>query len=505
MVDGWGIAPPGPTNAVSEAHPPFIESVLSRYPHAQLSASGEDVGLPAGQMGNSEIGHLNIGAGKIVWQIFTLINRDIRDGKFGENPKLRAFLSKAKESGRASHFMGLLSDGGVHAHIAHLEALLEAARAAGLEDVHTHAFLDGRDVPPRSAERYLSQAEAAADRSGLGHIATLQGRYYVMDRDNRWERTERGFRLLTRGEGFRAPDPAAGLAMARQRNEGDEFVQPTVVEAALPNRRGLVQPGDNVLFFNFRPDRARQVSHAFLDAKFDRFPREEGPPGQYVTMAQYDMFDRPVPHLYSPVEVSACIGSVVADAGLSQLRVAETEKYAHVTYFINGGRELPYDGEERVLVPSPKVATYDLKPEMSAAGIADVAVAGIESGRQALVVLNFANFDMVGHTGVIEATKKGILAADRALERIAAATLAAGGLLLVTADHGNAEQMEQHVAGARAPHTAHTSNPVPLIAISGRTLHVKDGILADVAPSLLRLMGLKVPQEMTGKTVVDWA
>ncbi|HEX9708607.1 MAG TPA: 2,3-bisphosphoglycerate-independent phosphoglycerate mutase [Candidatus Thermoplasmatota archaeon] len=505
VVDGWGIAPPGPTNAVALARPPFIEAAFAEHPHAQLAASGEEVGLPPGQMGNSEIGHLNIGAGKIVWQIFTLINRDIRSGAFRGNAKLRAFLERAQGSGRATHFMGLVSDGGVHAHINHLKALLEAAKAAGVTDVHTHAFLDGRDVPPRSAEGYVAEAEATAERLGLGRIATVQGRYFAMDRDNRWDRTERGYRLLTRGEGHRAPDAAAAVAMARERNEGDEFVQPTVVEDALPDRRGLIKEGDNVLFFNFRPDRARQVSHAFLDDRFDRFARGEGPPGQFATMALYDAFDRPVAHLYEPVGVRECLGSVVAGAGRSQLRVAETEKYAHVTYFINGGREAPYEREQRVLVPSPKVATYDLKPEMSASGIADVAVAGIESGTHALVVVNFANFDMVGHTGVLEATKRGILAVDRALDRIATATLARRGVLLVTADHGNAEQMEQTVGGRPTPHTAHTSNPVPLLVVSGEPLSVRDGLLADVAPSLLHLLGLAAPAEMTGNVIVDWA
>ncbi len=505
VVDGWGVAPPGATNAVSQARPPFIEEALSKYPHAELSASGEDVGLPPGQMGNSEIGHLNIGAGKIIWQIFTLINRDIRSGTFRERAALRRFLELARTNGRATHFMGLLSDGGVHAHNNHLEALLEAARGAGLSDVHTHAFLDGRDVPPRSAEKYLEQAESTARRLGLGHVSTLQGRYFVMDRDNRWGRTEKGFRLITRGEGHRVPDVPAGIALARGRDEGDEFVQPTVIEDALPDRRGLIKEGDNVLFFNFRPDRARQVTHAFLDTKFEPFARNEGPPGQFVTMAQYGAFDREVPHLYEPIEVNTCLGSVVANAGLSQLRVAETEKYAHVTYFINGGREAPYDREERVLVPSPKVATYDLKPEMSANGIADVVVAGIASGNHALVVVNFANFDMVGHTGMLEAAKKGILVVDSALARIADATLSRDGVLVVTADHGNVEEMEQRVAGSSTPHTAHTSNPVPLLVVSAQPLSVKPGILADVAPSLLHLMGLVAPPEMTGSILVDWA
>ncbi|MGH2690721.1 MAG: 2,3-bisphosphoglycerate-independent phosphoglycerate mutase, partial [Actinomycetota bacterium] len=355
VVDGWGLAPPGPANAATEAHPPFIEAAFAKYPHAKLAASGEEVGLPAGQMGNSEIGHLNIGAGKIVWQVFTLINRDIRAGAFRQNPKLRAFFDRALENGRATHFMGLLSDGGVHGHVNHLQALIEAAKVAGLTDVHTHAFLDGRDVPPRSAEKFIDDAESAAGRLGLGRIATVQGRYFAMDRDNRWDRTEKAYRLLTQGEGHRAPDAARALAMARARDEGDEFVQPTVVEGALPDRRGLIKDGDNVLSFNFRPDRARQISHALLDRAFERFERREGPPSQFATMALYDTFDRPVPYLYEPVEVRECLGSVVASTGRPQLRVAETEKYAHVTYFLNGGREAPYEGEDRVLVPSPKV------------------------------------------------------------------------------------------------------------------------------------------------------
>jgi len=505
VVDGWGIAPPSPHNAATEAHPPFIEGAFARYPHARLSASGEDVGLPPGHMGNSEIGHLNIGAGKIVWQIFTLINRDIRTGDFEKNPALVQFLSKAKASGRTTHFMGLVSDGGVHAHISHLQALLRASKAAGLPEVATHAFLDGRDVPPRCAEKYLEEVEASARELGIGRIATLQGRYFAMDRDNRWERTEAGYRLLTEGAGHEAADVAEALRKARTRGEGDEFVRPTALEWALEGRRGLVKEGDNVLFFNFRPDRARQVSHALLDTEFTRFERRTGPPGQFVTMARYDEFDRPVPVLYKPVEVIECLGSVVAASGARQLRVAETEKYAHVTYFINGGREKVFPNEERLLVPSPKVATYDLRPEMSAPAIGDAVVAGVESGKFRLIIVNFANFDMVGHTGIIEATKQGVLAVDASLKRISEVVLARGGLLIVTADHGNAEQMAQEIGGKIEPHTAHTSNLVPLLAVSSASLRVADGILADMGPTMLHLLGLPRPDEMTGKVIVDWA
>jgi 2,3-bisphosphoglycerate-independent phosphoglycerate mutase len=505
VVDGWGIAPPSPHNAVTEAHPPFIESALRSYPHAKLQASGEAVGLPEGQMGNSEIGHLNIGAGKIVWQIFTLINRDIRTGAFARNQVLGQFLSNAKASGKATHFLGLLSDGGVHAHINHLKTLLEAAKNAGLSDVATHAVLDGRDVPPRSAEKYVDDLDAFARSLGVGRIATVQGRYFVMDRDNRWERTEKGYRVLTEGTGHVALDAAEAVRMARTRNEGDEFVEPTAMSWALEARRGLIREGDNVFFFNFRPDRARQITHAFLDTTFAKFERRSGPPGQYATMARYDTFDRAVSVLYEPVEVKESLGSVVAASGAKQLRVAETEKYAHVTYFINGGRETVFPNEERLLVPSPKVATYDLKPEMSAPGIADAVVAGVEGGKFRLIIVNFANFDMVGHTGVLEATKKGVLAVDEGLGRIAAAVLARDGLLLVTADHGNAEQMAQEINGKLEPHTAHTSNPVPLLAVSTRRLRVSDGILADVSPSLLHLLGLPRPDDMSGQVIVDWA
>jgi 2,3-bisphosphoglycerate-independent phosphoglycerate mutase len=505
VVDGWGIAPAGPTNAVSQAHPPFLKHALATWPNARLSASGEDVGLPEGQMGNSEIGHLNIGAGKIVYQIFTQINRDIRSGAFASGSALVEFLNRATASAGTTHFMGLLSDGGVHAHIAHVKALLRAAKAAGLARVATHAFLDGRDVPPRSAEAFVEDIEALAAELGIGQIATLQGRYFVMDRDHRWDRTEKGYRLLTEGVGHRAASAREALKRARGRNEGDEFVEPTVIEWALPERRGLIKAGDSVLFFNFRPDRARQISHAFLDDPFAPFKRLDERLAQFVTLAAVDTFDRPVPVLYQPVEVRECIGSVVAASGAMQLRVAETEKYAHVTYFINGGREPPYPNEERLLVPSQKVATYDLKPEMSAPGIADAVVAGVEAGKYRLIIVNFANFDMVGHTGVFEATRKGVLAVDTALQAIANATLARDGLLLVTADHGNAEVMEQLVDGKATPHTAHTSNPVPLLAVSHQRLKVSDGILADVGPSLLHLLGLARPAEMTGHIVVDWA
>jgi 2,3-bisphosphoglycerate-independent phosphoglycerate mutase len=504
VVDGWGIAPPSQHNAVARARPPFIEAAFKKYPHSRLSASGEDVGLPPGQMGNSEIGHLNIGAGKIVWQIFTLINRDIRTGEFARNPTLVRFLEGAKASGKAAHFMGLVSDGGVHAHVEHLKALIRAAKAAGLRDVATHAFLDGRDTPPRSAQKYLDEVDAVAQECGIGRIATVQGRYFVMDRDNRWDRTEQGYRLLTEGAGHRAKDAGEALKMARKRNEGDEFVQPTAIEWALDGGRGLVKEGDHVLFFNFRPDRARQISHAFLDPAFSRFERRVGAPAQFVTMAKYDEFETPVPVLYAPVEVRECLGSVVAASGARQLRVAETEKYAHVTYFINGGRETVFANEERLLVPSPKVATYDLKPEMSAGAITDAVVAGVESGKFRLIIVNFANFDMVGHTGVLEATERAVLAVDAGLSRIADAVLGKGGVLVVTADHGNAEQMAQEIGGKWEPHTAHTSNLVPLLAVSTRPLAAHDGILADVGPSVLHLLGLTAPAEMTGKPVVGW-
>ena len=505
VVDGWGIAPASQHNAVTRARPPFIEAAFKHYPHSRLSASGEDVGLPPGQMGNSEIGHLNIGAGKIVWQIFTLINRDIREGSFASNPALRSFLDGAARSGKTTHFMGLVSDGGVHAHVEHLKALLRAAASAGLTEVATHAFLDGRDTPPRSAQRYLEEVDAAAAQAGIGRIATVQGRYFVMDRDNRWERTEQGYRLLTEGAGHRAKDASEALKMARKRNEGDEFVQPTAIDWAVEGGKGLIREGDSVLFFNFRPDRARQISHALLDKDFSRFQRRIGPLGQFVSMAKYDDFQVPVPVLYQPVEVRDCLGSVVAASGAKQLRVAETEKYAHVTYFINGGRETVFANEERLLVPSPKVATYDLKPEMSAAGITDAVVAGVESGKFRLIIVNYANFDMVGHTGVLEATERAVLAVDAGLKSIADAVLAKGGVLVVTSDHGNAEQMAQEAGGKAEPHTAHTSNLVPLLAVSPRALRASDGILADVGPSVLHLLGLQPAPEMTGKRILDWA
>jgi 2,3-bisphosphoglycerate-independent phosphoglycerate mutase len=505
VVDGWGLAPPSQHNAVSRAAPPFIEAALRKYPHSKLSASGEDVGLPQGQMGNSEIGHLNIGAGKIVWQIFTQINRDIRTDAFEKNPVLARFLEEAGRSKRPTHFMGLLSDGGVHAHIEHLKALILAAKRAGLQDAATHAFLDGRDTPPRSAQTYLDQIDKVAAETGIGRIATVQGRYFIMDRDNRWERTEKGYRLLTEGAGHRAKDASEALKMARKRGEGDEFVQPTAIEWAFEGGKGLIKEGDNVLFFNFRPDRARQATHAFMDKDFERFAGRIGPLGQFVTMAKYEAFKPPVPVLYAPVEVNECLGSVVAASGAKQLRVAETEKYAHVTYFINGGRETVFPSEERLLVPSQKVATYDLKPEMSAPGIADAVVAGVASGKFRLIIVNFANFDMVGHTGMLEATERAVLAVDAGLQRIAEAVLERDGVLIVTADHGNAEQMAQEINGKWEPHTAHTSNLVPLLAVSKAKLTAHDGILADVGPSVIHLLGLRAPAEMTGKVIVDWA
>jgi len=455
-------------------------------------------------MGNSEIGHLNIGAGKIVWQILTQINRDIRTGAFEQNTVLRDFLERAKRSGKTAHFMGLLSDGGVHSHINHLKALLLAAKKAGLPDVATHAFLDGRDVPPRSAEKYIDEVEALTSQLGLGRLATIQGRYYVMDRDNRWERTEKGYRLLTEGAGHRAKSAREALKMARARNEGDEFVEPTALEWALENRRGLIKDGDSVLFFNFRPDRARQISHAFLDKQFTKFQRMPEWPGQFVTMARYDTFDREVSILYAPVEVRECLGSAVAASGAKQLRVAETEKYAHVTYFFNGGYEPPYKGEERLLVPSQKVATYDLMPEMSAPGVTDVLCKAIAKKQHDFILCNYANGDMVGHSGVLAAAVKAVETVDQCLARVLTTADTAGATVLVTADHGNCELMIDPATGG--PHTAHTTNPVPLVIVGegAPKRHLRTGgSLRDVGPTILQLLGIEPTKEMTGKDLRD--
>ncbi|MDK2855625.1 MAG: 2,3-bisphosphoglycerate-independent phosphoglycerate mutase [Bacillota bacterium] len=500
VMDGWGERGEREGNAVALAQTPNIDGYLKKYPHTLLGAAGEDVGLPAGQMGNSEVGHLNLGAGRIVYQELTRISRAIREGTFFTNPVLTEAMAKAR--GQSLHLMGLLSDGGVHSHIEHLFAFLELAKRSGLGRVYVHAFLDGRDVPPACARRYLEELEKKCAELSIGEIATISGRYYAMDRDRRWERTALAYRALVHGQGETAPSAQAALEAAYARGETDEFVRPTVILRQDGTPRGRIEDGDVVIFFNFRPDRARQLTRALIEADFagfDRGPRV--PRVHFVCLTQYDeTFAAPV--AFPPEELRDTLGEYLAAKGLKQLRIAETEKYAHVTFFFSGGEEKPFPGEERRLIPSPKVATYDLKPEMSAYEVTDALLKELGEREYDLVVLNYANADMVGHTGSLEAAIRAVEAVDACVGRVVQAVLERGGAAIITADHGNAEEMIDPVTGE--PHTAHTTNPVPFILVTpepGRW-GLRRGRLADVAPTILELLGLPRPEAMTGKSLL---
>jgi 2,3-bisphosphoglycerate-independent phosphoglycerate mutase len=504
--DGWGVRDEDPEsarrhgNAVLLARLPVLDHVLATFPHALLDASGEAVGLPDGQMGNSEVGHQNLGAGRVTYQDFMRISVAIRDGSFFRNPVLLKVIGEVKRTGGRLHLMGLLSDGGVHSHISHLEALLEMARRQGLttDQVAVHAILDGRDTPPRSGAGYIDQLEAALQRIGAGRIGTVIGRYYSMDRDNRWERTERAYQAYVQGNGARATSAGEAIANSYAADVTDEFVEPTVIVDSAGQPLGLVRGGDAIVFFNFRPDRARQITRAFMHAAPEGAcePRVDV---HYVCMTQYDATFR-CPVAFPPDTVECPLGEVVAEAGLRQLRIAETEKYAHVTYFFNGGREEPFTGEDRALVPSPRVATYDLKPSMSAVEVTDELLRRLPYD---FVVLNYANADMVGHTGVLPATIEALEVVDSCIGRVVERVRELGGTTLITADHGNAEQMIDDEGG---PFTAHTTNPVHLILVDDvrRTARLRDGIFADVAPTILALLGLPKPAEMTGHSLLSF-
>ncbi len=509
ILDGWGLAPDVNGNAVRRARTPNMDRWTADYPRTSLGCSGEAVGLVAGQMGNSNVGHLNLGAGRIVYQDLARINRAIAGGRLLSNPVLLRALRPATETGRTLHLMGLLSPGGVHSHQDHLFALLDLAARVGVRDVVVHAFLDGRDEPPRSAKLFLAELRKAIARAGVGRVGSVSGRYYAMDRDRRWDRVEKAYLAMVTGRGRTAATAEGAIDQAYERGETDEFVEPTVIvegTGAAARPVGLVRGGDSVIFFNFRPDRARQMTRAFIFEGFDGFERPGGPLEDltFVTMTEYDA-TFPVPVAFPPERVDHTLGQVVADAGLTQLRIAETEKYAHVTYFFSGGEETPFPGEDRALIASPKVATYDLKPEMSALEVSAEAVKRIESGKYDLIVLNFANADMVGHTGDFDAAVRAVQAADRAAGKVVSAVTAAGGVAFVLSDHGNAEQMIDRDTGQ--PHTAHTTSPVPFIAVGpaflvGPARELRAGILADVAPTVLELMGLPRPQEMTGESLL---
>ena len=501
ILDGWGYREPAADNAISNADLPFWNRIWAQSPHTLIATSGMAVGLPDGQMGNSEVGHMNLGAGRIVYQSFTRISKDIADGRFFDNPALTGAVDRAIAAGGAIHIMGLLSPGGVHSHEDHIHAACELAARRGARKVYVHAFLDGRDMPPRSAEPSLERMSNKMAELGVGRLASLVGRYYAMDRDNRWDRVQSAYRLLTQAQSeFRADNASEGLRAAYERGEDDEFVKPTRLQAE-GEETVKVAEGDSVLFMNFRADRAREMTRAFVEDDFKGFERHRIPLSDFVMLTEYAA-DIETSCAYPPQTLTNSLGEYMANLDRTQLRIAETEKYAHVTFFFSGGREEPFPGEDRILVPSPKVATYDLQPEMSAPEVTDRLVAAIETGHYDLIVCNYANGDMVGHTGKYEAAVKAAECLDQCLARIADALEKVGGQCLITADHGNCEKMRDAETGQA--HTAHTTGPVPLVYLGPQAVVLKEGgKLSDVAPTLLTLMHLKVPAEMTGQSLAD--
>ncbi len=502
ILDGWGIGDDEPTNAVQAADTPFLDKLEATCPSTQLRCSGQDVGLPDGIMGNSEVGHMNMGAGRVVYQDLVRIDNAIENGSFFENNRLVAAMDAVAAGGKALHLMGLVSDGGVHSQLTHLLALLDMARHKGLTKVFVHAILDGRDTPPDSGAGFVKQVHDHVRTAGVGAVASICGRYWAMDRDKRWDRVERAYRLYSEGLGHSEGDPLAAVEAAYRRGETDEFVQPVIMVDDGRQPVGTVADGDGIIFFNFRADRAREITRAFTETEFDGFERRVLPAlCTYTTMTLYDAgFDLPM--AFEPVHLDMILGEVLSRQGLRQLRIAETEKYAHVTYFFNGGEETPFENEERCLIPSPReVATYDQKPAMSAAQVAAETVARLESNRYDVIVLNFANMDMVGHTGVMAAAVQACETVDRCLEKVIGKLQALGGVALVTADHGNSEKM---AAADGKPHTAHTTNPVRLLLVGSdrKTASLREGRLGDVAPTLLDLMGLEIPAQMTGRSLL---
>ena len=502
ILDGWGHRDPADDNAISLANTPFWDKAWAEQPKTLINTSGMFVGLPKGQMGNSEVGHMNLGAGRVVYQSLTRIDKDLEDGTLNDNPALVAAIDKAVANDGAVHLLGLLSPGGVHAHENHILAAAEIAARRGASRVYIHAFLDGRDMPPRSARPSLEKAAAKMKSLGVGRVASIVGRYFAMDRDNRWDRVEQAYNLLTLGEAeFTAADPLTALDEAYERGENDEFVKATRIQGG-NEADATINDGDAVLFMNFRADRAREMTRAFVEADFDGFERRKHPaPADVVMLTEYAA-DIKTSCAYPPEQLKNGLGEYVSGLGKTQLRIAETEKYAHVTFFFNGGLETPFEGEDRILVPSPQVATYDLQPEMSAPEVTDKLVEAIKSGKYDLVVCNYANGDMVGHTGKLDAAIKAAECVDACVARIAEALAEVGGEALVTADHGNLEQMTDPTSGQ--VHTAHTVGPVPLVYIGDRQVTLKDdGALSDVAPTLLTLMGLEQPAEMTGHSLIE--
>ena len=502
ILDGWGHRADPEHNAIAQATTPVWDELVSTRPTCLISGSGVDVGLPPGQMGNSEVGHMNLGAGRVIHQDFTRISKSIDDGHFLDNPALSKAMNGTATLGKALHLLGLLSRGGVHSHEEHIKAAVDMARSKGISRVYLHAFLDGRDVPPRSARTSINSMQAHIASGGDGGIASVVGRYFAMDRDNRWGRVKPAYELIVNGTAMHCfKDPAEALQAAYMRGESDEFVQASAI--LYQNQPVKIHDGDSVIYMNFRADRARQLTRAFTEVAFDNFERSRVPAlASFVTLTRYAA-NIPAPCAFAPASIKNSLGEYIASLGMSQLRLAETEKYAHVTFFFSGGREEAFTGEDRSLIPSPDVATYDLQPEMSAQKVTDTIIAAINQGKYDLIVCNYANGDMVGHTGNLEASIKAVETIDLCLGRIAAALAATGGQCLITADHGNVEQLMDHQTNQ--PHTAHTSELVPLVYIGPQNIQFKQegGVLSDVSPTLLNLMSLPQPKEMTGRSLAE--
>ena len=497
ILDGFGVGLEAEKrgDAIKAAKKPNIDKLFAENPVTKIGASGLDVGLPDGQMGNSEVGHTNIGAGRIVYQELTRITKSIEDGEFFENEALLKAVDNAAQEGKALHIMGLLSNGGVHSHNTHMYAIVELAKKKGVKNVYVHAFLDGRDVPPTSGKDFVEECANKLKEIGLGKIATVMGRYYAMDRDNRWDRVEKAYSAMVYGEGNKACCPVKAVEESYANDVTDEFVVPTVCE-----ENATVKPGDSIVFFNFRPDRAREITRTFVDPEFKGFERKNGFfPLTYVCMTQYDASMPNVEVAFKPQSLKNTIGEYISNKGMTQLRIAETEKYAHVTFFFNGGVEQPYEGEDRILVKSPAVATYDLQPEMSAYEVTDKLVAAIKTGKYDMIILNYANCDMVGHTGVFEAAVKAVEAVDECVGKVVTAIREMDGVALITADHGNADKM---IDTDGSPFTAHTTNLVPFCVVGYPCELHEGGRLADIAPTMLKIMGLPQPAEMTGESII---
>ena len=499
ILDGFGENANEKANAVKLAKTPNIDRLMKTCPTTDIHTSGLDVGLPEGQMGNSEVGHTNIGAGRIVYQELTRITKSIEDGDFFSNPEFVAAIENCKKYNSKLHIMGLLSDGGVHSHIRHLFGLLELAKRKDFEDVYVHCFMDGRDTPPSSGETYVTELEEKMKEKGIGKIATISGRFYAMDRDKRWQRVEKAYRALVDGEGEKSTSAISAVESSYQKEVFDEFIEPTVIMNG-EKPVATIEKHDSVIFYNFRPDRAREITRTLVDKEFNEFETQKDLDLYYVCMTSYDETMPNVHIAFKKEELKNTFGEYISEHNLTQLRIAETEKYAHVTFFFNGGEEKQYKGEDRILVPSPKVETYDLKPEMSAYEVTDKVVEAINSQKYNCIILNYANPDMVGHTGSLEAAIKAIETIDECVGRVVEAINNQSGVLLITADHGNAEQMIDYKTGE--PHTAHTTNPVPLILVGMENAKLREGRLADLAPTMLDIIGLDKPEEMTGESLI---